>query len=149
VRVEATNAGGTRAAWSGLTGVVQPKPYVAPPDAQAPIVTLRAGKHLPKLAKALKSGITLSGVTSEPCTVSGQLSVDAGTAKKLKLGRTRVVGSVDETLAMASAKLLVRFDARAATKLKRAHTLKLTLSAVAKDATGNSRPLSLRITLKR
>src|SRR5262249_23768580 len=71
VRVEATNAGGTGKAWSGLTSVVVPMAFA--PDTAPPVVTLKAPKRTPKLAKALKSGIVISGVTtSEPCTLTGQ-----------------------------------------------------------------------------
>jgi hypothetical protein len=75
--------------------------------------------------------------------------VDAATAKRLKLGKSRVVGTAAESLGTAPARLTIRFDKRVAKKLRRARKLRLTINAVVKDAAGNARPVSARVTLKR
>jgi hypothetical protein len=136
--VTATNAGGSVSATSERVGPVAAVPHSGPSDVTAPTVGVKAPKRLPKLAAALKSGLLVTAVASEPCTLKGQL----------KQGRSRV-GSVSRVLGPGQNTFAVRFDKKAAKKLKRSKTLQLTLSAVAEDGAGNSRPISLRLTLKR
>jgi hypothetical protein len=161
--VTATNAVGSDTVRSGMTDVVtarpasptppnlQPLPIRTEPFNVAPNAKLAAPKRLPRLAAALKAGVPVDVHCAERCVVSGRLVVDAKVAKRLKLAKAGVVGSVAETSVKggSTAHLKVRIDKAAARKLRRERRLTVTFSGTVEDVLGHSAPLQTRLTLKR
>jgi hypothetical protein len=124
-------------------------------DARAPLAKVVVRRQ--KLAAVLKKGLAFSLTSDEGGAAKAQLSVDAKTAKRLKLGKPRgrqplVVGrgSLSALIAGKPAAGKVKLSRSAAKRLKKARSVKLRLTVVATDAAGNSAtPVTRVVTLKR
>jgi hypothetical protein len=117
-------------------------------DTRAPAGSLKlASKQT--LRTLLKKGLALTVKCDEACTTKVTLKIDRKTAKKLKLKTTVATATVKLTSA-GSRKATVKLSAATKRKLKKARSLKLTVSARATDAAGNAKALrTTRLTLKR
>jgi PKD repeat protein len=130
----------TPAATAPPAATVQPTP--ASPPAGAP--SDRSPPGLAAMARAstrtalLAHGLKIDTRCSEACTFSVVASVDASTAKRLELGKTRELGRTRRPLrARARTAVALRLSARARRGVKRAHSLKVKLAFTAVDAVGN------------
>ena len=110
-------------------GAAVPGATPTPPPAAIASPTLSAVRV--KLAKLLKSGLPLTVKCAAPCSVSFTLSVDARTAKKLKLkgrrGKPVVIGRVKATFRAGTARTALKLGAAAKRALKRSKRLSATL----------------------
>ena len=108
-------------------------------DTVPPALALTAPATVPGSLRS--QGLTLHAACSETCTVRARLSVAAGAASRLKLGRTRaVIGSVEVRISGAGARAIrVSLTRRVRKKLKGKHPPAVTLHVVATDRAGNRR----------
>ena len=132
--------------YANVTGGPLPQPTRAAPGpiAQPPLQLTVAPFRTPKLATALKSGLSLTVRCSASCRVTVVASVDKKTAKKLHL-RSRNVGRGIGFGAAVKVKLTA--DARRALKRVKSVKLLLTMTAVGSDGLGAA--ASQAVTLKR
>jgi hypothetical protein len=96
-----------------LTPTPTPSP-IAPPPRPQPSFVLKSSGH---------RGLAFTVTCHEQCNVTGTLTVDAKTARKLKLGKRRVVGRLTARLVGAKT-FTVRLSSSAARALKRARKVK-------------------------
>jgi hypothetical protein len=116
-------------------------------DRTAPVLKV-ASSAAPRLPKALAKGYPTKVQLSEPAGLSGTLTLDRRSARRLGLPVTVASGST--SAAAGDAKLVLRFSRKARRKLRRARSVKLSLSVTARDAAGNVSPAASRkVTLKR
>lgn len=102
-----------------------------------------------KLRAALRKGVGALTACSEACSVSVDLSVDAATRRKYKLGNARI-GTATKRLTKAGAGALkIRTSRATQRKLARARSLKLTFAATATDSAGQTGAHSAKLTLRR
>jgi hypothetical protein len=95
----------------------------------------------PKVPSNLRrSGLRLDATCSEACTVTVRLSVAAGAASRLHLGRGRaLIGSAQTTIGGAGTKALrVRLTPSVVKQLKKRRLPAVTLNVVATDRAGNA-----------
>jgi hypothetical protein len=105
----------------------QPQPPPAPPS-----FAFRAFFGKAKLSAARTKGFPIAFDCSAACTGTAQVSIDAKTAKKYKLGKkATVVGKAAFDKPAGTHGLNVKLSAKAKKALKKAKALKLTLSASA------------------
>jgi hypothetical protein len=122
-----------------------PKP---PRDVQAPAFSATAGTA----RKVLKKGVKIKANCSEACSVNAQLRIDAKTAKKLKLGKKAIVIGKGAALSSKAGKLTipVKLNAKGRKALKRARSVKASVTLRATDHAGNAAPATTKkVTLKR
>ena len=103
-----------------------------------------------KIAKALK-GIVIRYATDGPGRIAMKATIDARTAKKLKLGRKAVTvasGKASPTGAGESS-FKLKFTKKAIKRLKKAKSVKLKLSGTWTPAGGSAQQLSGALSLKR
>ncbi len=142
------------------TPVPTPAPAPAPVPAPAPALVADitppslslAVLRRQRLASVLLRGVRARAACSEGCSLSARVLVGAGTARRLGLTRTLravVVGRASRSLTAAGATLRIRLSAQARRRLRRVREIRLTIRVVARDAAGNARGLSRRITLVR
>ena len=109
--------------------------------------SLKVAKPSAKVLKrALKKGVAFSAKCSAACSLAATLTVDAKTAKKLKLGKKAM------TLAKATRQAPEgqgRFKFKVKGKAAKVRSLKATLKVVATSATGVKTTRSLKLTLRR
>jgi hypothetical protein len=123
-------------------------PQLPPRDTTPPILGVTVAAQ--KLGKVIAKGLTEIVSCNEACSIASALTVDAKTAKKLHIARTLVVGRAKATLTAAGKTTLkVKLSRKAQKALKKASKVKLTLRTTAKDAAGNVRTVTKRVTLKR
>jgi len=123
----------------------QPKP---PRDIQAPSFSASGGTA----RKALKKGVKIKANCSEACSVNAQLRINAKTAKKLKLGKKAIVIGKGGGLSSKAGKLTisVKLNAKGRKALKRARSVKASVTLRATDHAGNAAPATTKkVTLKR
>jgi hypothetical protein len=121
------------------------------PDTTAPSLTSAAAKA-PKLAAVIAKGLKIKASCSEACTLKLTLTVAAGSARKLGLGKKKAtIGSGEGSLkAAGSTRATVKLTSKAKRKLKGARSVKATLTTSAKDGAGNAaKPKRQTVTLKR
>jgi hypothetical protein len=118
---------------------VAPPPPSPPKDLSAPVFALKnAGK---------KQALAITVTTNENASATLTAALDKATAKKLKLGRT--VGTLKAALTPGASTLKLKLSARAAKAFKKLKTVKLTVTAVIADASGNVATKTLKVTLKK
>jgi hypothetical protein len=140
---------------------------IAPASAPAPTPTSPVGTNPPvtsvaapvltatrvKLAKLLKAGLPLSVKCAAACSLSFTLSVDARTAKKLKLkgkrGKPVVIGRLSARLGAGTSKRTLRLTATAKRTLRRAKTLKAKLTGSVTQVPGTPLRVARTLTFKR
>jgi Thrombospondin type 3 repeat/RTX calcium-binding nonapeptide repeat (4 copies) len=99
---------------------------------------------------AVRAGLVVPLRCSEACGASVELVIDRRTARRLGLGRTRVLAGGSARLqGRGTTYAFARFDARARRALFRRRSVRATLTAVAVDGSGNRRSHSRRIVLAR
>jgi hypothetical protein len=139
------------AATPAPTPVPTPAPFVAPKDLAAPTVTLK-GTAKP-LKQALSKGISLDLSTNENASATITLTLDRASARKLGVDRKAkgpvTVGKLTAALTPGKSTLAVKLSVKARKALKAVKKVKLTLTAVVKDAAGNTTTKTLSLTLKR
>jgi hypothetical protein len=108
-------------------------------DTVTPTLGLEAPSTVP--ASLRRSGLLVRATCSEACTVVARLSVTAGAASRLHLGRGRaVLGSAKVAIGGAGTKALrIRLTDRVRKRLKKRHVTAATLHVVAIDRAGNER----------
>ena len=121
----------------------------APADTTSPTLTAKVAKL--KLRDLLKKGLNATADCSEACMVKAQLTVDAKTAKKLKLGKKAVVIGQGSGMSPGGPLTVpVKLTSKAKKALKRAKSLKASLVLTATDPAGNaSKPLTKKLSLKK
>jgi hypothetical protein len=108
-------------------------------DTLAPTYSVATSGKAPKLAKALKGGVTFAFSCSEACTVDATL-----------LQGSKLVGRGKASLiAAGNAKLKVKFTKAAKKSLRRKKSVKLKLKSKVTDAAGNSRSSTRSLKLKK
>jgi hypothetical protein len=122
-----------------------------PPDTTAPNVSLEF-KRVQKLLAVLRHGLKGSATCDEACRSTFQVVLTGKVAKQFHITRTVGIGKKALSLnAGVRKKVTIKLSKRARTKLLRARPrqVKITLKVTSKDAAGNVRRLSTKITLKR
>jgi len=135
---------------AGVTPSQPAPPAAGAADTVAPALTLGASGRI-ALRAVLARGLRVRATCSERCTLRAELTVDARTAKRLKLSRRTVrVGTGTATGSPSAARsILVRFTARARRALRGAGSIRTTVRVTATDAAGNRRTSTRRLTLGR
>ena len=157
---------------TGATGPAGPAPSTtvspppAPPPAPAPVVTLpppvappvtvAVDRNAPGLVlstprvqrvRTLRArGLRATVSCSEACRLSAGLTLDAATARKLGLRSRRIAFKTATTTRAGRRVVVLRLTAAARTRLRR--SARATLQVTARDAAGNSRTRSLRVSLR-
>ena len=135
-------------------GTVQPPVTLPPVDRSGPVARLASAARQ-RLATALSKGLKVTVECNEPCSASLTATLDAKTAKKVKLlsrrSRAKTVKVASGTLRTGPGKrtATLKFTRKAKKLLKRQKRLKLALSAALADASGNKASGKLRVVLKR
>jgi hypothetical protein len=129
-----------------------PPPVITPPkDTTAPVFTLLSRST--KLKRALKNGVRVVVSSNEGGTARVTLSVDRATARKLKLKRHPAgpvkVGRLKTIVPSGKSTLAVNLTTKARKALKRARKVKLLVTAVMADASGNRSTRAMKVRLKR
>ena len=123
-----------------------------PADTAAPNLTIAApkGKNA-KLKALLSGGLPFSLTCSEACQASLTASVDATTAKRLKLGKKAMtVGKVTRALTAGSRTAIkLKLTAKAAKAAKKARSIRLKLTFLALDAAGNKKQVTRTMTIRK
>lgn len=103
------------------------------------------------IRKIAARGLAFSVPCPAACAVRAQLVADKATARRLKLGRSRVLAKgVKSLLGAGTAKLTLKVPARKKTRFKRLRSATLTLKVTVKGADGATRALpARRLKLKR
>jgi hypothetical protein len=127
------------------TPTTPPTTPVTPKDTTAPIVSLKAAKQ--KIKAVLAKGLALTAGCDEICAMKITVTIDAKTAKRLKLGKKAVTAG--SATASKSGKVTVKLSRKVAAKLKKAKSVLLTVKVAAVDAAGNPQTKTLKVTLKR
>ena len=136
------------------TAAVQPTVPLPTRDLIAPVGRLGLVARQ-KLRTALSKGMKLTVECNEPCSANLAATLDAKTAKKLKLlprrSRAKTVRVASGKLATGSGKrtATLKFTSKARKLLKRQKKLKLAVSAEFADASGNKSSRKLGVSLKR
>ena len=101
----------------------------------------------------LSKGLKLNLTTDEACTATITVTVDKGTARKLKLDpkakKAVVVGTLTQAIAAGKSTVTVKLTAKTRKALKKAKSVKLAVAVTAKDAAGNAAAKTLAATLKK
>jgi hypothetical protein len=119
-----------------------------PRDRLAPRVGVALKQSLP-WRRALARGLGLRVTCSEPCTLEGQLVLDARSAKTHRLGNGRRPVRVASGTAHAAGALVLRFTRSAQQRLRTLARVRLTLVLRATDGAGNAATLRRTVTLTR
>jgi hypothetical protein len=120
-----------------------------PPDNTAPHVKLNF-KRVQKLLAVLRHGLKGSAVCDEACRSTFQVVLTGKVAKQFHITRTVGIGKKSVALKPRVRKrVTIKLSKRARTRLRHARQVKITLKVTSKDAAGNVRRLSRKITLKR
>ena len=120
-------------------------PAVGPPapnptDARAPRLTASVGRR--HRMAAVRAGLVVRLRCSEACAATAQLALDRRSARRLGLGRLRIVAEGSARLGGGGTTYaFVRFTKAARRVLLRQRAVEATLTAVAVDAAGNRRSL--------
>jgi Thrombospondin type 3 repeat/RTX calcium-binding nonapeptide repeat (4 copies) len=123
---------------------------IAPPNADRTRPRLTASVERRQRMAAVKAGLVVRLRCSEACAATAELSLDRRSARKLGLGRSRIVAGGSARLGgKGTTYAFVRFDRRARRKLFRMRRMSAKLTAVAVDGGGNRRSLSRRVELVR
>jgi Ca2+-binding RTX toxin-like protein len=112
------------------------------PDRTAPLLTLKLKKL--KLTALLKSGLLVPIRCDELCTAAGQLRLDTKTAENLKL--PAIIGKAS---ARRGTTMKLKVTTKARRKLAKLRSLKLTLRITVKDAAGNAKTTTRKLSVKR
>jgi hypothetical protein len=117
---------------------VQPRAPVLK-DVTAPAVTLKnAGK---------KQALAISVTTNENASATLTVALDKATARKLKLSQK--VGTLKAALKPGTSTLKVKLSSKAVKAFKKLKSVKVTVTAVVRDAAGNTTTKTLKVTLKK
>jgi len=120
--------------------------FATGPDTTRPVVGLTV--PLQRLWALRRLGLKVKVSASEPGTARLQLVISATTARRLKLGRTRVIGSLTKGVAAGATTVTVKLTAKAKSALRSrksvAFTLKATLTDPARLKGTKSRSLTIR-----
>jgi hypothetical protein len=118
------------------------------PDRSRPRLSVGVGRRH-ELA-AVRAGLVVRLRCSEACAATVELVLDRRTARRLGLGRSRVLAGGSARLGgRGTTYAFVRFDARARRALFRQRNVRAKLTAVAVDGSDNRRTLSRRLVLAR
>jgi hypothetical protein len=123
-------------------------------DRVAPTPRIALGKRQ-KLKTALSKGLKFTVSCNEACSFSASATIDAKTAKKLKLlkkkskAKTFKVASGSLKLGQGERTAKLKFLKKTAAKLKKLKSVKLVMTWTVKDANGNVRKTTTKATLKR
>lgn len=147
-RVTATNLAGSATATSAPLKIPAPPAPPAPPDTKAP--TVAADVLAARLRKALRTGLKVRVRCNERCRATVTLQIDAKTAKRYELGRKlTTIGRASKALAARRrTSILVRFTKKAVKALGSARLLRLRVTIVAKDRSGNTTRKVRKVTLR-
>jgi hypothetical protein len=102
-----------------------------------------------RLRRLSSRGIFVTVNPSEPSALRLTLSIDAKTARALRLGRRALVVGRAATRVGRTRTLRIKVPVKVRAALKRARRVKLTLRGDARDEAGNSGPIVKSLTLKR
>ena len=123
-------------------------PVVAPPapDVTPPHISLSVARRvtIARLLKGLKFGLT----SDEGGTAAVVVSIDAATARRSRLGKSRVLARISKQVSAGTFKLTARMPAKTRRKLKRQKSGKIRLAVKVTDAAGNSSNASAVIRLR-
>jgi hypothetical protein len=119
-------------------------------DKEAPEISL-APKGRLDLRTVIAKGMLVDAGCDEPCRFSAQLRVGAATARRLGIkGRTRIAGRGTEKQTLDGIRSVrIYFLKPYKPKLKKLRSITVTLRMAARDASGNARARSIRLTLRR
>jgi RTX calcium-binding nonapeptide repeat (4 copies)/Thrombospondin type 3 repeat len=111
---------------------------------------LRVGAARRHELAALRAGLVVRLRCSEACGATVELKVSRGTARRLGLRRTLIIGGGSARLQDAGTTYaFVRFDRRAHGELFRMRRLRPVMTATAVDGSGNLRTVTRRLVLAR
>jgi hypothetical protein len=133
-----------------------PAPPPPPPvaDKRAPRPSLALVRRQ-KLKVALAKGLKLRVKCDEPCAWKVSATIDAKTAKKLKLikkksrAKSFKVGAASLKLGTGTRTATLKFTRKSKPKLKKLKSVKLSLVATVTDAAGNRAKKTFKVTVKR
>ena len=130
-------------------GSVNPPPAGATADKVAPLVGLTIART--KLAALLRKGLPVSARCSEPCSFTITLVLDRKTGRRVGLAAASlIVGRGSGRLtAPGTKKVVVKLSKRAAKKLRKTRSLRLTVKLTARDSAGNVATRSKKIAVRR
>jgi hypothetical protein len=110
------------------------------------ISSLHSVQHLPEI----RAGVTVPVRCSHQCSISGRLTVDARTARKLRMGKTTLLGrgfaGLDST---GSTFVFVKLTKSAMSHIQRRGSVKATLRLTVTDDGGHRKVVTRRLTIKR
>jgi subtilisin family serine protease len=130
------------------TAPVEPSVPAAAPDRLAPGVSVRIERR--RLGSVLRRGLRVTLRCSEACRATAAARVDARTARRLGLGRrAATIARAESRLTRAGRRALsIPLSARARRALRGASRVRVTVTAVAVDPSGNRRAASSAATLR-
>jgi hypothetical protein len=131
----------------GAKSVTATFALLALPDTTPPTVKLAVGKQ--KLGRVLSKGFKLTLTSSETGAAKIQLVVSKAVAKKLKLGKTLVIGSVTRTVAAGKATITVKLIGKAKKALKKRASVKFTVKSSVTDGVPLTGTATKSVSLRR
>ena len=136
----------------GVGDVCDPNPNVAAfsDGSSGPlkltITSLHGVQHLPEI----KAGVTVPVRCSHRCAIAARLTVDARTARKLRMGRTTLLGRGSAGLeATGSTFVFVKLTSSATSHIRRRGSVRATLRLTVTDDGGHRRVVTRRLTIRR
>ena len=127
------------------------RPVVGPPVVIVEVPSLPPLKVLSKLSirRIASKGLVVRVPCTAACTVRAELRVDKATARKLRLGRSRVLARGTKTLRNAgNARVTLKIVRKARTRFKRLRKAKVKL-VVRKTSSGRTSTTTRTLKLKR
>jgi hypothetical protein len=121
--------------------------FTTGPDATRPVVGLAVPAQ--RLRALRLYGLKMKVTGSEAGTAKLQLVISAATAKRLKLGRTRAIGTVTRALGPGTTTLFVKLSTKAKKALKSKRSVSFTLKATLTDAAHLKGTKSRSVTIRR
>ncbi len=164
INADASLSGGAPGAWSyarngqTFTAAVTttpppPPPPPAPPpepqpaaDTTPPRVRIALGRQ--RLRTVLRTGLRVPVTCDEPCTITATTTLPSRDARRLRL-RGTLARSTGRRTTPGTARLRVKLNRAARSRLARRRTVKLSLAVRVADAAGNATTVRRTVTLRR
>jgi extracellular elastinolytic metalloproteinase len=121
--------------------------FTTQPDTIRPVVGLSVPAQ--RLGAVRQNGFKVKVTRSEQGTLKLQLVVSSDTARKLGLGRTRVIGSLTKAVTHGTSTLTVKLSTKAKNALRNRNSVSFTVNATLTDAAHLKGTKSKAVTIRR
>ena len=136
----------------GVGDICDPNPNVAAfsGGTAGPLRLTISGLHRVQRLPEIRAGVTVPVRCSHQCAISARLSVDARTARKLRMGKTTVLGRGTAGLvSTGSTFVFVKLTSSAMSHIRKHGSVRATLRLTVTDDGGHRKVVTRRLTIRR